>query len=56
MDKVFTNGKTKRIYIGKMKAVLGWLNIEANAQRKITTDLSSTGYWWVTQNIKERRN
>ena len=40
---------------GKRDAILNLMRIMVET-RKIRFGLSSTGYWWVTQNIKERRN
>ena len=40
---------------GKRDAILNFMRIMVET-RKMTTDLSSPGYWWVAQNIKERRN
>ena len=40
---------------GKRDAILNLMRIMVET-RKIRTELSSPGYWWITQNIKERRN
>jgi len=40
---------------GNAQAVFGFLRVMATT-RQINTELSSTGYWWKQQTIKERRN
>ena len=40
---------------GKRDAILNFMRVMVET-RKIRTDLSSLGFWWITQNIKERRN